>query len=258
MLAGRAALVLGLDDVGAGIARRFAREGATLAVLDPEVPARARALATAFDGIAVVPDRDCAASATAALADAIVETIRTLGRLDVLVSNLLPTPQPRALDRLEDGAMDAAFARVRATLAAMRAALPALRESGRGRIVLVGHRYGTSVSEALGAYNAAAWSLNGLARTAAVEWGQFQITTNVLLPLARTAEFDAAHARRPAVIDLLVSQLPLRRAGDAEDDVGGAATFLASDAACFVNGEILCADGGQQVAGPVLNPARFA
>ncbi len=105
--------------------------------------------------------------------------------------------------------------------------------------MLVGHRYGESVSEALGAYNAAAWGLVGLARTAAVEWGQYQITTNVLLPLARTAEFEAAHARRPGIIDLLVSQLPLRRVGDPEEDIGGAAAFLASDAACFVNGEVL-------------------
>ena len=54
-----------------------------------------------------------------------------------------------------------------------------------------------------------------------------------------------------------MSQLPLRRVGDPVEDIGGAAAFLASDAVCFVNGQVVCADGGQQVAGPVLNPARF-
>jgi NAD(P)-dependent dehydrogenase (short-subunit alcohol dehydrogenase family) len=261
MLPGRTALVVGLDDIGTGIARRFAREGAQLTGLDPENPARARKLAAELDSAWGLSRGEPASAAKALLNEAIVEeigrAIRTLGRLDVLVCNLLPPPQPCPLERLDDTGLDAAFATVRGTLVAMRAALPALRESGRGRIVLVGHRYGASVNEAIGAYNAAAWGLLGLARSAAVEWGQYQITTNVLLPLARTAEFDAARARRPAVVDLLVSQLPLRRVGDAEEDVGGAAVFLASDAACFVNGEVLCADGGQQVAGPVLNPARF-
>jgi NAD(P)-dependent dehydrogenase (short-subunit alcohol dehydrogenase family) len=261
MLANRAALVVGLDDIGTGIARRFACEGARLAVLDPEDPVRTRTLEAELDSAWNSTRGEPPSAANAPLHQAIVDeigrAIRTLGRLDVLVCNLLPPSQPCPLERLDDTGLDAAFARVRGTLVAMRTALPALRESGRGRIVLVGHRYGDSVSEAIGAYNAAALGLLGLARSAAVEWGQYQITTNVLLPLARTAEFDAARARRPAVVDLLVSQLPLRRVGDAEEDVGGAAAFLASDAACFVNGEVLCADGGQQVAGPVLNPARF-
>ena len=184
--------------------------------------------------------------------------IRQLGMLDVLVCNLLPASQPKPLAALDDEALAASLTRVRATLAAMRSALPALRASGRGRVLLVGHRYGESVSEALGAYNAAAWSLVGLARTAAVEWGQYQITTNVLIPLASTVEFEAARSKRPAIIDRFVGQLPLRRVGDPVEDVGGAAALMACDAMCFVNGEVIHADGGQHVAGPVLNPARFA
>jgi enoyl-[acyl-carrier-protein] reductase (NADH) len=67
--------------------------------------------------------------------------------------------------------------------------------------------------------------------------------------------FDADSVR-PDIINPLVSQLPLRRVEDPVEDIGGAAAFLASDAVCFVNGHVVCADGGQQVAGPVLNPAR--
>jgi 3-oxoacyl-[acyl-carrier protein] reductase len=257
LLVGRSALVLGLDEIGAGIARRFVREGARVALVATD------------DQRQVMPDGDVAAGFVAREVDipaadpervalAVREmTAKLASPLDVLVCNLLPTVAPCLLEHLEMTAFDVALHRVRSTVAAMRAALPSLRESGRGRIVLVGHRYGESVSEALGAYNAAAWSIVGLARTAAIEWGQHQIATNVLLPLANTAEFDAARTRRPKVIDLFVSQLPLRHVGDPVEDIGGAAVFLASDAACFVNGQVVCADGGQQVAGPVLNPARF-
>jgi NAD(P)-dependent dehydrogenase (short-subunit alcohol dehydrogenase family) len=258
MLAGRTALVLGIDEIGAGIARRFVREGARVALHDPDDPARARDLAARLSAEVGPITGAAILGGGPAVAQAVSEAVRDLGGLDVLVCNLLPGAAPRPLERVDDSVLDAAFASLRATFAAMRAALPALRESGRGRILLVGHRYGESVSEALGAYNAAAWGLLGLARSAAVEWGQHQVATNVLLPLAHTAEFEAAHARRPGVIDRLVAQLPLRRVGDPTEDIGGAAAFLASDAACFVNGEVVCADGGQQVAGPVLSPARFA
>ena len=194
--------------------------------------------------------------ATSVIAQAVAEAVRALGRLDVLVCNLLSSARPRELEQLDDAAVDESFMAIRATFAAMRDAFPALRDSGRGRVVLVAHRYGAGINEALGPYNAAAWSMIGLARTAAVEWGQYQIATNVLLPLARTAEFDAAHSKRPALMDRLVGQLPLRRVGDPVDDVGGAAALLASDAMCFVNGEVVHADGGQHLAGPILNPAR--
>lgn len=229
VLEGIGALVLGADEIGSGIARRFEREGARVMLVESADVPRA------------IPD-----------------SVAALGRLDVLVCNLLPAARPLALEALDSATFFSGFDYVAATHAAMVATLPALRASGRGRILLVGHRYGESVSDGLGAYNPAAWSLVGLARTAAVEWGQHQIATNVLLPLAATAEFRAARDRRPAIIDRLVSQLPLRRVGDPVEDIGGAAVFLASDAACFVNGQVLCADGGQQVGGPVLNPARFA
>ena len=122
----------------------------------------------------------------------------------------------------------------------------------------MGHRYGESVNEGLAAYNAAAWSLVGITRTAALDWGRYQIATNLLLPLAETAELRDARARRSKVVDLMISQLPLRRAGDCVEDIGGAALFLVSDAASFINGEVLHADGGQHVAGPVLNPIKFS
>ncbi|RPH54777.1 MAG: SDR family oxidoreductase [Lysobacterales bacterium] len=257
LLAGRVALVVGLDEIGAGIANRFVREGARVALLSID-DERQVALDDDVAGKFIANEIGIPAADPDSVALAIRDTVAKLAApLDVLVCNLLSAAAPRLLEHLDTMALDVALSRVRSTVAAMRAALPALRDSGRGRIVLVGHRYGESVSEALGAYNAAAWSLVGLARTAALEWGQYQIATNVLLPLTQTAEFDDARTRRPKVIDLLVSQLPLRRVGHPIEDIGGAAAFLASDAVCFVNGQVVCADGGQQVAGPVLNPARF-
>ena len=255
-LANKRALVLGVDAIGAGIAKRFARAGAALALLGSdlaEAESAAQAIAAgggrAFAGATPIDG---------STGTAIARAIEQLGGLDVLVVNVLPAPVVAPLERLSAEVFATAFARVQVAVAAMQIALPHLRSAGGGRIILVGHRYGENVNEAIAAYNAAAWSLVGLTRSAAVDWGQYQIATNLLLPLADTPEFRACQARRAKLLDLMTGQLPLGRVGDPVEDVGAAALFLASDACNFVNGEVIHGDGGQHVAGPLLNPARFA
>jgi len=222
VLENRRALVVGDDELGAGIALRLERAGALVQLV-------------------------AAGDAAAALAEQ---------PLDVLVLNALPAAAPAPLDAMSTQTLEAALGAVRHTAQLMQAFFPQLRQRG-GRILLIGHRYGESVSEGLAAYNAAAWSLVGLTRSAAVDWGQYQITTNLILPLAATRELHSAREQRPRVIELLIAQLPLGRLGDPADDVGAAAVFLASEDAGFINGEVVHADGGQHVAGAVLSPARF-
>ncbi len=220
VLAGRRALIVGDDELSTGIGERLVRAGAEVRVM--------------------------------ANAGAIAES----AALDVLIVNPLGPAQAASLDVADAQSIDTALAWVASTARHMQLCFPKLRERG-GRIILIGHRYGESVNEGLAAYNAAAWGLVGLTRAAAVDWGRYQITTNLLLPLAATSEFLAAQAQRPKIVDLMVSQIPLRRVGHPANDVGGAVVFLASDAARFINGEVIHADGGQHIAGPVVSPIRF-
>jgi NAD(P)-dependent dehydrogenase (short-subunit alcohol dehydrogenase family) len=225
LLAGRHALIVGDDEIGCGIAERLRRAGAhikSLSLSGPQPPPAA---------------------------DIGIE-------LDVLVLNVLPAAAATPLATAEPAATEHALARVVLAQRLMQACLPALSVRG-GRILLIGHRYGEAINEGLAAYNCAAWALVGLMRTAAIEWGPLQITTNLVLPLADTAELRAALSQRPRVVEQLIGQLPLGRVGCPLEDVGSAVAFLASDAAAFINGEIVYADGGQHVAGPVLNPSRF-
>ena len=226
LLAGRRALVVGDDEIGCGIAERLRRAGAHTELLPLPPP----------DLLSVAP--------------------HLRNGLDVLVVNALPAAEPVPLAAATAAATADALARVVLAQRLMQAALAALRARG-GRILLIGHRYGEAINEGLAAYNCAAWAQVGLMRTAAIEWGSHQITTNLVLPLADTAELRAARAQRPRVLEQLIGQLPLGRVGSPVEDVGGAVAFLASEAGAFINGEIVYADGGQHVAGPVLNPARF-
>ncbi len=248
-------VVIGADKIGAGIVRRLAREGARLAVLDERAD-RANALAAQLShewvtALAVPTDYH-------AIGVAVDNAARQLGGVFALITNLLPSPALAPLEQQTGEVFADAFSRVAAVVSAMQAAMPHMREAGEGRIVNVGHHYGAAVNEGIAAYNAAASSLIAITHSAALDWGRYQIATNLLLPLAQTAELEQAHAKRPNIIRMMVSQVPLRRAGDCVEDIGGAALFLVSDAANFINGEVLHADGGQHIAGPVLNPIRFA
>jgi len=247
-------IVIGADEIGAGIARRFAREGARIAVLDEDL-GRAQAVATASSGDGA--DAFAVSADYRSIRAAVHSATSRLGGVYALINNLLPMPALGAFEEQTAAMFEEALARVQVAACAMQAVMPFMRDAGEGRIVNVGHRYGEGVSEGLAAYNAAAWSLVGITRSAALDWGRYQIATNLLLPLADTPELARAHARRPNIIKMMLAQLPLQRAGDCVEDVGGAALFLVSDAANFINGEVVHADGGQHVAGPVLNPIKF-
>ncbi|MEQ1808460.1 MAG: SDR family oxidoreductase [Terricaulis sp.] len=219
-LSGKAALIVGADEVGRGIAKRFTRAGGDVSIAD-------------------APDHlDHMAS-------------------DILVLNMLGKPVLASLEDQSTSDFGHALERVTAMAATMRAVLPHMRARNNGRIILVGHRYGECVNEGIGPYSTAAAALVGLMRTAAVEWGRWGVTTNLLLPFANTDELRAAHAKRPKIIDIFTGQVPLKRAGDPVEDIGGAALYLASTDGAFLNGQILHADGGQHIAGPVLNPVKY-
>jgi len=255
LLANQDALLLGADAVGAGIAARLAREGARIMVIDDDRERAEQVAGSLPDAAAMAVG--CDLSDPQATWRTVDDLAAGLPALALLVLNVLGTPYVAPLESQEDIAFGKSLSRVRAAAQAMRAAVPKLEASGGGRIVFLGHRYGRTVNEGLAAYNTAAWALIGLTRSAAAEWGRLKISTNLIVPFAQTAELEAYRARRPRLIDTLMEQIPLRRAGDVEEDIGGAVVFLAGAGGAFINGEIVCADGGQHIAGPVLNPGKF-
>jgi NAD(P)-dependent dehydrogenase (short-subunit alcohol dehydrogenase family) len=98
-------------------------------------------------------------------------------------------------------------------------------------------------------YNTAKEALRTLSRTAAVEWGRHGVRTNVICPGAATEAWHAMRERFPEMIERLLQENPMRRMGDPEQDIGGAALFLASDDSGYVNGDTLFVGGGTHVNG---------
>lgn len=167
--------------------------------------------------------------------------------LDILVSNVgirhrLPLREitPEDFRRVLDVNLTAAFQLAREAVAMM---VP----RGQGRIVFV-----TSIAGPLGrandaAYIAAKGGLAAFARALAVEFGPHGITTNAIAPGYFATETNAGMVADPKVEKFVKRRIPLQRWGTPRE-IAGAAVFLASDAASYVNGHVLTVDGGLSAA----------
>ncbi len=179
----------------------------------------------------------------AQVADAVTEVVAQFGTVDLLVNNA----QTYAFGGLAD--MDLADVEQSwqsgpmGTLRMMRAALPHLREGGT--IVNVSSGV-TSDGDAggVGAYAAAKAAVETLTRTAAVEWAGEGVRANVVVPFAKSPSVEAVLSSMPGAEEHVLSQVPLGRWGDAENDVGRAVAFLCGPDASFITGTTLVVDGG--------------
>jgi NAD(P)-dependent dehydrogenase (short-subunit alcohol dehydrogenase family) len=88
-------------------------------------------------------------------------------------------------------------------------------------------------------------AIRSLTRTAACELAAHGIRVNALIPLATSPSFSAWADENPDDYQVILDTIPLGRMGDGELDVGPAAVFLASEAAHYVTGTTLLADGGR-------------
>ena len=246
-LTGKKALVFGADAITLGIATRFLQEGASVVAID------------IADALGEFGD---SGAQTVAIADrgpeAIAKGVREAvgeNALDILVIG--GGDIPHASEWIGIDAMDVApYAdgvekETAAAFAAVKAAGPRLKENG-GSVIFLFNPAGLYSEGGFGEAPAAHHAKRGLARTLAMEWGQFQIRVNTLVPLANTPGYRAYRARNPEVIDWRVSTTAMKRVGDPVKDVGGAAVFLAADDTRYLTGSMIFADGGAFLGIPVV------
>ncbi len=116
--------------------------------------------------------------------------------------------------------------------------------AGYGRIVNL-----SSVKSLIGttenyiAYCASKGAVNMYTKQLACEWGKYHITCNAIAPTFVRTPINSFQLDDPVFYKKLTDRIPLGRIG-MERDIAAAALYLCSDAAAFVNGQILCVDGG--------------
>lgn len=239
-LEAQVALIIGAArGIGAGIAERFAEEGASIVIADTDAEA---GLATARRLDAAFVETDIARKADAERAVALA--VSRFGRLDLLVQNAGIYPWT-LIEDIEPEEWDAVLGvNLRGTYLAARAALPAMKERGHGRMIFTSSITGPRVtSPGHGHYSASKAGINGFIKAAALEFSAYGITVNGIEPGNILTEGMTAH-RSPAFIRSMAEAVPLGRLGTPRD-VANAALFLASDEASYITGTTIVVDGGQ-------------
>lgn len=246
VLDGKVALVTGAGaGIGAGIARRFADEGARVVVAEFD-EASGRTVAAELDGLFVatdVADRTQVEAAVAAAVD-------TYGALDVLVNNAWGGG---GIGRVENKTDDAVATGIAVgyygPFWAMRAAYPRMKQRGWGRVINMCSLNGVNAHVGSLEYNAAKEALRALTRTAAREWAPTGVTVNAICPAAKSQDFFRAIGDYPELEAMADAANPMGRMGDPYDDIAPVAVFLAGEGSRYLTGNALFVDGGGHING---------
>jgi NAD(P)-dependent dehydrogenase (short-subunit alcohol dehydrogenase family) len=166
-----------------------------------------------------------------------------LGTVDVLVNNAA------AAARLDTVDTDAALidellgVNVRAPLLLIGALIPSMVRQGRGSIINLSSISGLVGTPRRAAYAASKGALDAATRSLAIELGPSGIRVNSVAPGVVDTALWAKNKEVPGVVETVENQTALRRWATPED-IADVIVFLASDAARFVTGETISADGG--------------
>jgi 3-oxoacyl-[acyl-carrier protein] reductase len=242
-LAGRTAVVTGAGSgFGAGIARRFAAEGARVMLADIDAGAAA-AVAAETGGIACAADVSRMESV-----GAMAEAARVaFGEIDILVNNAGITHLPAPLEEVGEAEFDRLFAvNAKSVYLAARAFVPAMKARRAGVILNIASTGGVSPRPRLSWYNASKGWMITATRAMAVELAPFGIRVNALNPVAGETPLLASFMGEdtPEMRARFLATIPLGRFSTPAD-IAGAALFLCSEEAAMVTGVALEVDGGR-------------
>ena len=245
-ISGRSVLVTGgTKGIGKGIAAGFAAEGARVVITgrDPAAGQRTADELTAAGGSVSFAAGDVSDPGSCA---AVVAAARERhGGIDVVCCNAGIFPAA-TLEEMTPAQLDEVLAvNLKGTFFIVQAALPALRESGHGRVIVTSSITGPLTGfTGWSHYGASKAGQLGFIRSAALELARSRITVNAVLPGNIVTE--GLGDLGADYLQSMESAIPLGHLGVVAD-IASAALFFASDEAGYITGQTLVVDGGQTI-----------
>lgn len=256
-LQGKVALITGAAaGIGKGVARRFASEGAALWLADISTDAcehTADELRREFGADVGVSGTDV--TQRDQVEAMVAAALNRFNRVDILVNNAWGQRPGgrRGFNRVEsqdDADIEWAMHMApQASLWAMQAVFPGMRERQWGRIINMCSLNGVNAHPFSVDYNMAKEAQRTLTRTAAREWARYGICCNAICPGAATEAYKKFATAQPDNAAAMLKLNPMGRMGDPEMDIGSVALFLASDDCRYLTGNTLFVDGGSHING---------
>ncbi len=242
-LEGKTAIVTGAaSGFGAGIARVFSREGASVMVADLNEDA-AVAIADEIGGAAIRTDVSDGPSIKAMTQAALAQW----GKIDIVVNNAGITHQKGNLEDVSEEEFDRVFeVNAKSVYLTAREIVPHMKAASTGAILNIASTAGLSPRPQLNWYNASKGWMITATKTMAVELAPSGIRVNALCPVAGETPLLASFMGEdtPEMRAKFLATIPLGRFSQPED-MGEAAAYLCSDAASMVTGVAMEVDGGR-------------
>ena len=247
-LAGKVAIITGAGGgFGEGIARRFAAEGAQVAVLDIRADAANR-VAEEIGGRAMAVSVDVTDGRDVERAISAVES--RLGVVDIVVNNAGWTHPNKPMLDVDEKTFDRVYRiNVKSIYLMAQAIVPRMRAKGGGTIINIGSVAGIRPRPGLTWYNGSKGAVNTLSQSMAVELAPDRIRVNCICPvLGETGLLESFMGvpDTPENRARFLATIPLGRLSR-PDDIANATLYLASDEAEFLTGVLLPVDGGRTV-----------
>ncbi len=233
--------------IGKAIARSYALLGARVVISSRKADA-CNAVAKEFtdeglDAVAI----PCHVGRKDELEALVSKTLAQWGSIDVLVCNAATNPVYGPMHTVSDEAFDTVInTNVRGVFQLCNMVCPGMAERGQGSVIVVSSIAALRGDAVLGVYGISKVAETALVRNLAVEWGPKGVRANAIAPGLIKTDFAKALWEDPERLARVEQTTPLRRIGQPEE-IAGVSAFLASDAASFVTGQTIVADGGMTI-----------
>lgn len=248
----KVALVTGAAaGIGAACAKRLARDGAAVGVLDLDAERCADTVAAieAAEGKAVA--LGCDISDPAQVQAVVAKLSELFGGVAIVVNNAAITGYWPFLEMTLEQWELIHKVNLTGTFIVTQAVLPAMIEAGWGRIINIASSAAQTGAPRMAAYASSKGGMIALTRSLAVEFGPSGITANVIPPRFITgtimSEDSFARAKQPMTREQLARLGPICREGR-PDDIAATVGWLASEDAGFVTGQVIGVNGGRIIA----------